>query len=148
MLPLPAPATREPRPVERSVARRPGIVFAILGRFSIRRRRAWAERGGGWSRAFNNPKNVGMPLLRHPPPPDRLWNSPEIVYFVAEKLSKLFELPPPAIWFVAPSRRASALSARGTSRRMVHARTRCSAQVLLVFERVSESKLRVTGQAE
>src|SRR5262249_39723137 len=42
----------------------------------------------------------------------------------------------------APARHSSALSARGTSRRMVHSRTRCSAQGLLIFERVSESKLR------
>jgi len=94
MLPLPAPATREPRPVERSVAR--------------------------------------VPLLRHPPPPIGYEISPEIVYFVAEKLLKLFELPPPAIWLAAPSRHASAVSARGTSRRRVHARTRCPAQALLI----------------
>jgi hypothetical protein len=66
--------------------------------------------------------------------------SPEIVYFVAEKLLKLFELPPPAIWFAAPSRHASAVSARGTSRRRIHARTSCPAQALLISrERQSQS---------
>src|SRR5262245_20895777 len=40
------------------------------------------------------------------------------------------------------SRHASAASACGTSRRMVPARTRFSAQTLLIFERVSDSKLR------
>jgi hypothetical protein len=38
MFPLPALVTREPQPAERSVARRPGIVFTISGRLSIRRR--------------------------------------------------------------------------------------------------------------
>ena len=33
---LPALVTRAPRPAERSVARRPGIVFTISGHFSIR----------------------------------------------------------------------------------------------------------------
>lgn len=33
MFPLPALITREPRPAEWSVARRPGIVFTISGRF-------------------------------------------------------------------------------------------------------------------
>jgi hypothetical protein len=68
MFPLPALVTPEPRPAERSVARRPGIVFTILAFFHTppscmsRKRR-------GLERAFKNPKNLGMPLLRHPPPP-------------------------------------------------------------------------------
>src|SRR4029077_4275478 len=37
--PLPALITREPRPVERRVARPPRIVFTVSRRFSIRRRR-------------------------------------------------------------------------------------------------------------
>ena len=84
MLPLPAPATREPRSAERSVARRPGIVFTMSRRFSICHRHARAESGGAWSGPSNNPKNVGMPLLHHPPLLDQLCNSPEIVYFVAD----------------------------------------------------------------
>ena len=103
MLPLPAPATREPRPVERSVARCLSSVILL--------------------------RPIGYEI------------SPEIVYFVAEKLLKLFELLPPAIWFAAPSRHASAVSARGTSRRRVHAR-KVPGSGLINFERVSESKLR------
>jgi hypothetical protein len=123
MLPLLAPATREPRPVERSVAWRPGIVFAIFD--------TPPESGGGFPRCWNS----------SPPPSSAARSAIKSVenrYFVAEKLLKLFALPSPA----TPSRHASAASACGTSRRMVRARTRCSAQTLLIFERVSDSKLR------
>src|SRR5213080_4551671 len=69
------------------------------------------------------------------------------------KLSKLFELPPPAIWFAAPSRNASAVSARGTSRRMVHARTRCPARALLISRECQSqengsSRIRITQNDE
>src|SRR4029077_5060490 len=56
--------------------------------------------------------------------------------------SKLLELPSPEIRFAPARRHASASLSRGTSRRMIDARTGCSARTLLIFERVSESKQR------
>jgi hypothetical protein len=74
MFPLPALVTPEPRPAERSVARRPGIVFTILMLFHTPTS-CMSRNRRGRERAF---------AMRHPLPLDRLSNSPEMVYFAAE----------------------------------------------------------------
>src|SRR5215472_16607043 len=74
MLTLLAPATGEPRPVERSVARRPGIVFTTFD--------TAPESGGGFPRCWNS----------SPPPSSAARSAMKSVenrYFVAEKLLKL-----------------------------------------------------------
>src|SRR5438067_8382777 len=65
MFPLPALITREPRPAERSVARRPGIVFTISGRFSIYAAVVHEPKAAGLEWAFKQPEecwNASPPL--------------------------------------------------------------------------------------
>jgi hypothetical protein len=66
--PLPALITREPRPVERRVAQRPGIVFTYRDDFPYAAV-VHEPKAAGAGAGLQNPKNLGMPLLRHPPPP-------------------------------------------------------------------------------
>ena len=69
MFPLPALVTRVPRPARAECSAAAGDCLHNFGTIFDTPPSCMSRKRRAWSGPSNNPKNVGMPLLRHPPPP-------------------------------------------------------------------------------
>jgi hypothetical protein len=108
--------TRVPRPAERSVAAAAGNCFHNFGSFRYGAV-VHEPNAAGLEQAFKQPEACWSAFAL-PPLLDQLSKSPEIVYFVTDSyLSCRHSM---RFGFIG----------RGTLRRAIHARTKCSAQTL------------------